>query len=216
VPQRRFIMASNVEHVFEGCFMNRQHISALLLAGAVATAPMSGCQNLPYSDEQQGAVAGGAVGAILGSAIAENEVFGALLGGALGAAGGYLIGANKEKLLGEDADREEAREAVVEARRDPATAEDVAGSSTADLNRDGFVTMDEVVAMEEAGLSDEQMIDRLAATGQVFALNSEQEDRLIEAGVSEEVVVAMETLNQPEREQLLEEQNEVISRHPEG
>jgi hypothetical protein len=194
--------------------MNRHGIRALLLAGAAAL--MIGCENLPYTDEQQGAVAGGAVGAILGSATAENEVFGALLGGALGAAGGYLIGANKEKLMGEDADREEAQEAVVEASRNPADAEDAAGSSTADLNNDGFVTMDEVVAMEEAALSDEQMIDRLEATGQVFALNSEQEDSLIEAGVSEEVVVAMETINQPEREQLLEEQNEVISRNPEG
>jgi Glycine zipper len=196
--------------------MNSRRIKALLLAGAAVTAPMSGCQDLPYTDEQQGAVAGGAVGAILGSAIAENEVFGALMGGALGAAGGYLIGANKENLLGEDADRDEAREAVVEASRNPADAEDVAGSSTADLNNDGFVTMDEVVAMEEAALSDEQMIDRLEATGQVFALNSEQEDRMIEAGVSEEVVVAMETMNQPERKQLLEEQNEIISRNPEG
>ncbi|HEX2239370.1 MAG TPA: glycine zipper domain-containing protein [Gammaproteobacteria bacterium] len=76
--------------------MNRRHLRALLLAGAAATVSVSGCQNLPYSNEQQGAVAGGAVGAILGSVIAENNVFGALLGGALGAAGGYLIGANKE------------------------------------------------------------------------------------------------------------------------
>lgn len=195
--------------------MNRHWIKAMLLAGVAATGSITGCQNLPGTDEQQGAVAGGAVGAILGSAMAENEVFGALLGGALGAAGGYLVGANKEKLLGED-DRAQAREAVAEASRDPATPKDVAGSSTADLNGDGFVTMDEVVAMEGAGLSDERMIDRLEATGHVFALNSEQENRLIGAGVSEEVVAAMETINQEERNQLLEKQNEVISRNPEG
>lgn len=195
--------------------MNGQRIKAMLLAGAATTGSILGCQNLPGTDEQQGAVAGGAVGAILGSAMAENEVFGALLGGALGAAGGYLIGANKEKLLGED-DREEAREAVVEASRDPAAPEDVAGTSTADLNSDGFVTMDEVIAMEEAGLGDERMINRLEATGQVFALNSEQQDRLVEAGVSEEVVAAMSTINQQERERLLKKQNEVISRNPEG
>lgn len=193
--------------------MNKHGIKAMLVAGVAATGSTLGCQNLPGTDEQQGAVAGGAAGAILGSAIAENEVFGALLGGALGAAGGYLIGANKEKLLNED-DRAEAREAVAEASRNPATPKDVATSSTADLNSDGFVTMDEVVAMEEAGLTDQQMINRLEATGQVFALNSEQEDRLIEAGVSEGVVTAMESINQEERERLLEKQNEIISRSP--
>ncbi len=195
--------------------MNRRHLRALVLAGAAATVSVSGCQNLPYSNEQQGAVAGGAVGAILGSVIAENQVFGALLGGALGAAGGYLIGANKEKLLGHEDDSEEARQAVMEASRNPATAEDVGNSSTADLNSDGFVTMDEVVAMDRAGLSDEEMIDRLEATGQVFALNSEQKDRLLKAGVSQEVVSAMGNINQQEREQLLGEHNEVISRNPE-
>ncbi|HEX2239371.1 MAG TPA: hypothetical protein VHJ19_13835 [Gammaproteobacteria bacterium] len=76
--------------------------------------------------------------------------------------------------------------------------------------------MDEVVAMDKAGLSDKEIIDRLKATGQVFALNSEQKDRLLKAGVSPEVVSAMGNINQQEREQLLGEHNEVISRNPEG
>jgi hypothetical protein len=187
-----------------------------VLAGVVALTLLAGCQNLPGTKEQQGAVGGGAAGAIIGSALAENELFGALLGGALGAAGGYLIGANYERLLGEKGDREDARQAVVEASRNPATAEDVDDSSTADLNGDGFVTMDEVIAMEEAGLNNERMIDRLEATEQVFVLNAEQEDRLIEAGVSPKVVAAMETINQEKRKQLLEERNEIISRNPQG
>ncbi len=195
--------------------MSKHWIGVILLVGAAATGSIAGCQNLPGTDEQQGAVVGGTVGAILGSTIAENRVFGALLGGALGTAGGYLIGANKEKLL-EENDRAEAREAVVDASRNPATPNDVAEASTGDLNRDGFVTMDEVVAMEEAGLSDERIISRLEATGQVFALNSEQEGRLMEAGVSEKVVAAMETINQETRDRLLKKQNDIISRNPQG
>lgn len=191
--------------------MNKHTIPAL---AALLLALISGCRNLPGTDEQQGAVAGGAVGAVLGSAIAENEWFGALLGGALGAGGGYLIGANYEKLVGEGDDREQAREAVAEASQDPATAEDVDDASTADLNSDGFVTMDEVVAMDQAGLSEEETIERLEATEQIFELNEEQEDRLVEAGVSPEVVAAMETINQEERERLMEERNDVISRNP--
>jgi hypothetical protein len=194
--------------------MRKQMPGASTLAGAALLTLIGGCQNLPGTNEQQGAVAGGAVGAVLGSAIAENEWFGALLGGALGAGGGYLIGANYEKLTGGAADREDAREAVAEASRNPATAEDVDDSSTADLNNDGFVTMDEVVAMDQAGLSEDEIIARLEATKQVFELNAEQEDRLLEAGVSSEVVTAMETINQEERERLLEERNDVISRNP--
>lgn len=196
--------------------MNARRIAAPALAAALLMSILGGCQNLPGTDEQQGAVAGGAIGAVLGSAIAENEVFGALLGGALGAGGGYLIGANYEKLTGQDDDREDAREAVAEASRDPATVADVDNSSTADLNGDGFVTMDELVAMDQAGLSDAEMIQRLEATGQVFVLNDEQQDRLIEAGVSAEVVAAMETINQDQRARLLEQRNDVISRDPQS
>jgi osmotically inducible lipoprotein OsmB len=196
--------------------MNARRIAAPALAAALLMSILGGCQNLPGTDEQQGAVAGGAIGAVLGSAIAENEVFGALLGGALGAGGGYLIGANYEKLTGQDDDREDAREAVAEASRDPATVADVDNSSTADLNGDGFVTMDELVAMDQAGLSDAEMIERLEATGQVFVLNDEQQDRLIEAGVSAEVVAAMETINQDQRARLLEQRNDVISRDPQS
>ncbi|HEX2238543.1 MAG TPA: hypothetical protein VHJ19_09450, partial [Gammaproteobacteria bacterium] len=67
--------------------------------------------------------------------------------------------------------------------------------STADLNGDGFVTTDEVVAMGKAGLSNQEMIDRLQATGQVFALNAKQKNDLTEAGVSPEVVAAMDNIN---------------------
>ncbi len=197
--------------------MNEHGISAPLLASAIFITLFSGCQTLPGTNEQQGAVGGAALGAILGSTIAENHVFGALLGGALGAGGGYLIGANYEKLRGGDEeDRSDAQQAVTEATNHPATAEDVNNSSTADLNGDGFVTMDEVVAMDQAGLSNEEMSNRLKATGQVFDLNAEQKNRLIQAGVSPEVVAAMGSINKDKREQLLLERNEVISHIPQG
>ncbi len=60
------------------------------------------------------------------------------------------------------------------------------------------------------------MIDRLQATGQVFALNAKQKNGLTEAGVSPEVVAAMDNINRDKREQLLEEHNDVISRNPQG
>jgi hypothetical protein len=78
------------------------------------------------------------------------------------------------------------------------------------------VTTDEVVAMGKAALSNQEMIGRLQATGQVFALNAKQKNGLTEAGVSPEVVAAMDNINRDKREQLLEEHNDVISRNPQG
>jgi esterase/lipase superfamily enzyme len=124
---------------------------------------------------------------------------------------------NYEELRGGDeADRQDAQQAVAEVISDPATPEDVDNASTADLNGDGFVTTDEIVAMGKAGLSNQEMIDRLQATGQVFALNAKQKYDLTEAGVSPEVVAAMDNINRDKREQLLEEHDDVISRNPQG
>ena len=154
-----------------------------------------GCESLPGNDETQGAVAGGVVGAAAGAAVAGegNRLIGALIGGALGAGGGYLIGANWDKITGDE--KEEAIEAGREAERNPADAADVKGSTTADLNGNGFVTLDEVAAMEDAGLTDRQIVDRLRATDQYFELSSEQEKYLRDRRVSETVILAMRDMS---------------------
>ena len=165
------------------------------LAGALALGPVVGCENLPGKPKEQGAVIGGVGGALAGAAIGKgNRGLGALIGGVLGAGGGYLIGAQKEKL--DDKKRDEAVQAHRRAEQNPAKPEDVSRSRTADLNDDGFVTLDEVVAMERANLSDREMIDRLERTGQVFELTEEQERYLQDRGVSREVIVALRDLNQ--------------------
>lgn len=169
-------------------------LSALLVAGVAG--PI-GCSKLPGTAEQQGAVGGGVAGAGAGAALAEdNRLLGAAIGGVLGAGGGYLIGREIDKR-----DEGEAREAAEQARRQPATVEQARTADSADLDDNGFVTLDEVVALEEAGLSDRQIVDRLEATDQVFALSQEQEQILLDEGVSRDVIRAMRTLNQ-DRESL--------------
>jgi hypothetical protein len=69
-------------------------------------------------------------------------------------------------------------------------------ATTADLNNDGFVTLDEVVAMKQAGLTDSEMIERLRATRQVFQLTDEQRRYLADRGVSSVVVDQMVAMNQ--------------------
>ncbi|MFW6060934.1 MAG: glycine zipper domain-containing protein [Phycisphaeraceae bacterium] len=178
---------------------------AVLLAGSLALAPVAGCEDLPGGEAEQGAVIGGVGGAAAGAAVGGegNRLVGALLGGVLGAGGGYLIGSEMEKADADDEDREEAREAVQEAQTDPATVQDVQQADTADLNDDGFVTLDEVLAMERAGLTDQEMINRLEATDQIFELSPDQEQYLADRGVSQRVIDQMQRINLEQREQIL-------------
>jgi len=174
----------------------------------------TGCQQLPGTKGQQGAAIGGAGGAIAGAAIAkENRGLAALIGGVAGAAGGYLIGANSDRILGKDTAG--AERAVSTAQNSPATSDQARNATTADINRDGFVTLDEVTAMKSAGLSDSEMLARLRASNQVFELTDVQERILREQGISQQVITEMEQINRDTRDRLLNEPpNDVISRPP--
>jgi hypothetical protein len=174
--------------------------------GFAATAALFaalGCAELPGTRESQGAVIGGALGSAAGAAAHEdNRLLGALIGGALGAGGGYLIGARTDWF--DDPEREShARDAIRDAQTSPATPEDVRSSTTADLDGDGFVTIDEVTAMENAGLSDGEILDRLRDTGQIFDLSRSQEEALRDAGLSERVIAEMQQINREQRDQIL-------------
>jgi hypothetical protein len=191
--------------------MNR---SLMSVAAIAALGFQTGCQQLPGTKGQQGAVIGGAGGAAAGAAIAdENRLVGALIGGAAGAAGGYLIGANSDRILGKDSAG--AERAISTAQSSPATSDQARSATTADINRDGFVTLDEVTAMKSAGLSDSEMLGRLRATSQVFELTATQERILREQGISQEVITEMEQINRETRDRLLNEPpSGTISRPP--
>jgi hypothetical protein len=176
--------------------------TALVLSASIGLAPLAGCESLPGGEKEQGAVIGGVGGAAAGAAIGgeDNRLAGALIGGVLGAGGGYLIGAKMEDDDEENAaqKREEAAAAAEKAKADPATADDVKTTNTADLNDDGFVTLDEVAAMEKAGLSDKEQIRRLERTQQYFELTSAQQDYLRQQGVSDDVILAMRDMRPDE------------------
>ena len=184
------------------------------LAGTLLIAA-TGCENLPGDERAQGATIGGVSGAAVGAAVGGegNRLLGALIGGVVGAGGGYLIGANWDKITGKDSAGAQA--ATREAQARPATVEDAQRATTADIDSDGFVTMDEVVAMERAGFSDQKIIDRLRATGQIFELTAEQKNYLRSRGVSDNVIAQLATINQDKRDELLRQsssENQVIGR----
>src|SRR3954465_9400385 len=105
-------------------FRNRLVTSALVTS-LTLTPVLTGCENLPGGQKEQGTAIGGLAGAAAGAALyKQNRLLGALLGGALGAGGGYLIGANWDKISGKDKDKakEDAVKADQNARSHPATA----------------------------------------------------------------------------------------------
>ena len=105
---------------------------------------------------------------------------------AAGLEGGCLIGMSRAMLDGNRHDL--AKRANDDAQQRPATLAEVRDCATADLNNDGFVTLDEVVAMRRAGLDDTQMIQRLEATHQVFAVSPRQRQYLLDRGVGAAVI----------------------------
>lgn len=164
-----------------------------------------GCEQLPGTKEQQATAGAATAGAVVGAVLADddNQVMGALLGGALGAGGGYLLGAKTDVLDDQETASAQAEQAVEDARQSPVTADEALAANTADVDGDGFVTTDELVAMEEAGLSDDEIVSRLQATDAVFDLTRAQADQLITAGVSPDVVNELETINREERDEII-------------
>jgi hypothetical protein len=96
---------------------------------------------------------------------------------------GYLIGAHRNLLVDTPQNRQAAAAAIQRAQAAPATPADVHRATSADLNHDGFVTADEVIAMQRAGLGDMEIVRRLEATGHVLALSAPEREFLARHGV---------------------------------
>jgi hypothetical protein len=179
--------------------MSMKTLTVTALMGSLALGPIVGCSNLPGDEKQQGAVIGGVGGALAGAAVAgkDDRLIGALLGGALGAGGGYLIGMKVDEKNNSDSakKKEEAIKASQNAEANPVSAQQAKNATTADVNDDGFVTLDEVVALEEAGLKDKDIIKKLERTQQVFELTETQEQYLRDHNVTDPVIVAMRDMN---------------------
>ena len=163
----------------------------MLLAAIV----LVGCARLPYDRTTQTSVGGAAVGATAGAVLAgdDDELLGAALGGLLGATAGYVVGAKTDWF--KSGNERALDETVHNAQSNPATVEDVYDSNDADLNHDGLVTRDELIALSNAGLGAGEIIDRLQATNQVFHVNYEQRQSLLQAGVDPEVVYELNEIN---------------------
>lgn len=106
-----------------------------------------------------------------------------------GPGGGWIIAATPQHIdqhtLGS------AQQANRQAEQQPARPANVEHSDNCDLNGDGFVTMDEMLALRRAGLTNEQLISRVQRTPQVFTLTERQQQYLRDRDISQKVIDAM-------------------------
>jgi len=158
----------------------------LLISGICTGLGLSGCSSAPGTSAQQGAVVGGASGAAIGASVTHNRALGAIIGGAAGAAGGYVVGKKTGPL-----DKRGEETTVT----NPDGTVQTTTVATADLNHDGYVTLDEIASMRNSGVSDDEMIRRLQATGLTFDLNDEQRKYLSDHGVSQTVINQLPAIN---------------------
>ena len=177
---------------------DRSHGPAYIITVAFAGGFVAGCASHPVPRPQNRATpVAQTSGAIPASAHqpATSAPVATRLGANLGAAGGWLIAASSQHLARNSA--AQAQEANRRAEQRPASPADVQASPTADLNQDGFVTLDEVLAMHRAGLTDAQIIQRLQATGQVFSITDRQQQYLRDRGIDQSVIDAMLAMKSP-------------------
>jgi surface antigen len=193
-----FLDKSSTGEKLSHAMCNRKLISAALLGSVGLVSLLSGCESDSGGQSDHGSVLVGVGGAGTGAILAKhnNDPDAPLIGGALGAGGGYLIGVKPD--MNDPKHRDQAIEASQHAERSPAAGDDVWKSGTADLNNDGYVTMDEVVAMRRAGMSDDEMIDRLGRTKQVFDLTDWQRNYLRDHGLDARVIDAMLKMDKSE------------------
>lgn len=137
--------------------------------------PAAGCASM--NNTERGALGGGVVGAAAGTAIGAatgRPGLGAALGGAIGTAGGALVG--------NEADKQEARD------RDVAQAAALA-EAREQQQRMGLA---DVIALAQAGHSDQVIINQIRGTRSTFQLAGSDLDMLKNAGVSQRVIAEMQ------------------------
>ena len=150
-----------------------------------------GCQSSSHAD--RGAVLGGLLGAGTG-AVVGDALGNAGAGTAIGAGVGALSGA----AIGNAVDESEARNRAEIARQ---------------LGRKvsaGAVSVDDVVAMTAAGVSEELIINHVRNNGMIAPLKTNDIILLQQQGVSTRVIAAMQETPQPAQATVVQESTPVI------
>ena len=115
-----------------------------------------------------GALVGGGLGAGTGALISPTPA-GVLIGAGVGAATGAIIGSALDS-----SDRE--------------NLEHKSPNTMGKIDRSEQLSIDDVIKMSQAGLTDDKIIGTIHSTGSVYHLSSSDIDELKNAGVSQRVI----------------------------
>jgi hypothetical protein len=150
---------------------------------------------------------------------AEHETHATVIGDAqgspetiLGDSGGYVCAVSPEKQGREH--RDELLRASHNAETAPVGIDVARHSVKADLNDDGFITLDEILAMRNSGIAPKEMIVRLKATGYVFLVTPYQQQFLRDRGVDKAVIEELNKETPKEKPQKEEKPREGKHREP--
>jgi hypothetical protein len=167
--------------------MNRA-MRRLLVGGLVAMACATGCESPYHADRGAllGGLGGAGVGALVGNAVG-NTGAGAAIGAGVGALSGAAIGAGMDEI-------EAKNRALIEAQLGRQVAA-------------GAVTVDDVLAMTQARVDDELIVNHIRIHGMAATLQARDIIWLQQQGVSARVIKAMqEPPPQPRRETVVLQQ----------
>lgn len=153
--------------------MNR-HTMGLVIAGLLTVSSTVGCQS-PYRADQGallGGLLGAGTGALIGDATGGNALPGAAIGAGLGAIAGGVTGGALDEI-------EAQNRAMIEQQLGRQVAA-------------GVVRIDDVVAMTQAGVDDELIVNHVRAHGVASPLQTGDLIFLQQQGVSTRVIKAMQ------------------------
>ncbi len=160
--------------------LSRKHAIWTMMAMVLGT----GCQSPYHAD--QGALFGGLVGAGSGAIIGNqlgNTGAGAAIGGALGAITGAAVGSGLDDI--------EARNAANVAAIEQRLGRQVAA---------GAATVDDVIAMTNAGVAEELIVNHVRNNGSAVRLQAADIISLQQQGVSSRVIAALQAPPAPQQQ----------------
>jgi hypothetical protein len=165
----------------------RTAFSVCVLSG-LAAAWSGGCAFIHY-DKGAGPPSDAPAQSPAASASPQQTMLSSLAAQVGGPGGGWIIAASSQNI--QQTSLGSAQQSNRLAEQQPAGPADVERSDNCDLNGDGFVTMDEILALKRAGMTNEQLIARVRRTPEVFSMTDRQQQYLRDRGISQSVVDVM-------------------------
>jgi len=171
----------------QGAIRMDRRAQCVLFVALAATLFAAGCQSPYHADRGAllGGLGGAGVGALVGHAVG-NTGAGAAIGAGVGALSGAAIGAGMDEV-------EAKNRAMIEARLGRRVAA-------------GAVTIDDAIAMSQARVDDELIVNHIRAHGMATSLQTRDLITLQQQGVSARVIKAMQEPPLPPRETVIVEQ----------